>query len=141
MTAEERARAFDRFWQSGGARRDGRPNGHFGLGLAIVRELVVADGGDVAARAVGRRRARGRGADEAERRPGGAACPSALDGLGDVIERCRVDDVGVTDAGPVDEVGEREPLEDLAGLVGDADPDLLQDAVALAVVVLAHAGW
>ena len=31
-----------------GARRDGRPNGHFGLGLAIVRELVVADGGEVA---------------------------------------------------------------------------------------------
>jgi signal transduction histidine kinase len=47
MTDEERARAFDRFWQSAGARRDGRPNGHFGLGLAIVRELVVADGGDV----------------------------------------------------------------------------------------------
>ena len=40
MTAEERARAFDRFWQSGAARRDGRPNGHFGLGLSIVRELV-----------------------------------------------------------------------------------------------------
>ena len=52
MTADERARAFDRFWQSAAARRDGRPNGHFGLGLAIVRELVVADGGDVAAGAV-----------------------------------------------------------------------------------------
>jgi signal transduction histidine kinase len=48
MTADERARAFDRFWQSGGARKDGRPNGHFGLGLAIVRELIVGDGGDVA---------------------------------------------------------------------------------------------
>jgi signal transduction histidine kinase len=48
MTAEERARAFDRFWQSGDARKHGRPNGHFGLGLAIVRELVVGDGGDVA---------------------------------------------------------------------------------------------
>ena len=48
MTEEERARAFDRFWQSGEARRDGRPNGHFGLGLAIVRKLVVTDGGDVA---------------------------------------------------------------------------------------------
>ncbi|HXY92011.1 MAG TPA: sensor histidine kinase [Acidimicrobiia bacterium] len=47
MTAEERARAFDRFWQAAGARRDGRTNGHFGLGLAIVRELVVADGGNV----------------------------------------------------------------------------------------------
>jgi signal transduction histidine kinase len=47
MTTDERARAFDRFWQSPGARRDGRPNGHFGLGLAIVRELVVADGGEV----------------------------------------------------------------------------------------------
>jgi signal transduction histidine kinase len=48
MSAEDRARAFDRFWQSGEARRDGRPNGHFGLGLSIVRELVVGDGGDVA---------------------------------------------------------------------------------------------
>ncbi len=48
MTDDERARAFDRFWQSGTARRDGRPNGHFGLGLAIVRKLVVTDGGDVA---------------------------------------------------------------------------------------------
>jgi signal transduction histidine kinase len=48
MSAEERARAFDRFWQSGEARKDGRPNGHFGLGLSIVRELVVGDGGDVA---------------------------------------------------------------------------------------------
>ena len=47
MTREQRARAFDRFWQSGEARRDGRPNGHFGLGLAIVHELVVGDGGDV----------------------------------------------------------------------------------------------
>jgi signal transduction histidine kinase len=48
MSAEERACAFDRFWQSGEARKDGRPNGHFGLGLSIVRELVVGDGGDVA---------------------------------------------------------------------------------------------
>jgi signal transduction histidine kinase len=47
MSADERACAFDRFWQSGGARKDGRPNGHFGLGLSIVRELVVGDGGDV----------------------------------------------------------------------------------------------
>jgi signal transduction histidine kinase len=48
MTPEERAHAFERFWQSGTARRDGRPNGHFGLGLSIVRELVRGDGGDVA---------------------------------------------------------------------------------------------
>jgi signal transduction histidine kinase len=47
MTEDERARAFDRFWQSSVARRDGRPNGHFGLGLPIVRRLVVADGGEV----------------------------------------------------------------------------------------------
>jgi signal transduction histidine kinase len=47
MSAEERARAFERFWQSGEARRTGRPSGHFGLGLAIVRELVVGDGGTV----------------------------------------------------------------------------------------------
>ncbi|MDQ1430596.1 MAG: hypothetical protein QOF40_1198 [Actinomycetota bacterium] len=48
MSDEERARAFNRFWQSAGARRDGRPNGHFGLGLSIVRELVVGDGGEIA---------------------------------------------------------------------------------------------
>jgi signal transduction histidine kinase len=45
MTPEQRARAFDRFWRGGTARRDG---GGFGLGLAIVRELVHADGGTVA---------------------------------------------------------------------------------------------
>ena len=45
MTPEQRARAFDRFWRGGAARRDG---GGFGLGLAIVRELVNADGGTVA---------------------------------------------------------------------------------------------
>jgi signal transduction histidine kinase len=52
MSADERARAFDRFWQSSVARREGRPNGHFGLGLAIVRELVVGDGGDIILRSV-----------------------------------------------------------------------------------------
>ena len=40
MTAEERARAFDRFW------RGGRGAGS-GLGLAIVKRLVEADGGSV----------------------------------------------------------------------------------------------
>jgi len=44
IPAEQRARAFDRFWRGGAVRRDG---GGFGLGLAIVRELVAADGGDV----------------------------------------------------------------------------------------------
>jgi two-component system sensor histidine kinase BaeS len=44
MTAEERARAFDRFWQSAPARRDGRPNGHFGLGLSIVRSILRLHG-------------------------------------------------------------------------------------------------
>jgi signal transduction histidine kinase len=39
MTAEQRARAFDRFWRAS-------PGGS-GLGLAIVRRLVDADGGEV----------------------------------------------------------------------------------------------
>jgi len=47
MSEIDRARAFDRFWQSAGARPGGRAKEHFGLGLAIVRELVVADGGHV----------------------------------------------------------------------------------------------
>jgi signal transduction histidine kinase len=45
MTAEERERAFDRFWSR---RSDG---GGSGLGLAIVRRLVVSDGGAVELRA------------------------------------------------------------------------------------------
>ena len=44
MSAEQRARAFDRFWRSPSARRHG---GGFGLGLPIVRRLVLADGGEV----------------------------------------------------------------------------------------------
>lgn len=44
IPAEQRTRAFDRFWRGGAVRRDG---GGFGLGLAIVRELVAADGGEV----------------------------------------------------------------------------------------------
>ena len=39
MTAEQRARAFDRFW------RAGTPGGGTGLGLAIVHRLLIADGG------------------------------------------------------------------------------------------------
>ncbi len=41
MTAEQRARAFDRFWRAG-------PSGTgTGLGLAVVHRLVTADGGQV----------------------------------------------------------------------------------------------
>lgn len=43
LDADERQRAFDRFWQS-----PSRPDaGGSGLGLAIVRQLARADGGDV----------------------------------------------------------------------------------------------
>jgi signal transduction histidine kinase len=44
MTLEEQARAFDRFWRSPDARHS---RSGFGLGLPIVRRLVLADGGDV----------------------------------------------------------------------------------------------
>jgi signal transduction histidine kinase len=73
MTAEERARAFDRFWQA-------RTNeSGSGLGLAIVRRLARADGGDVELR-----EAPGGGlqavvtlpASERVREPLGAARPS-----------------------------------------------------------------
>ena len=41
LTAEQRARAFDRFW------RAGTGGGGSGLGLAIARRLVEADGGTI----------------------------------------------------------------------------------------------
>ena len=41
MTAEQRARAFDRFWRAAPADEEGT-----GLGLAIVRQLVDASGGE-----------------------------------------------------------------------------------------------
>jgi signal transduction histidine kinase len=44
---EERRRAFDRFWRGGGKRPAGQGLGGSGLGLSIVRRLVVADGGEV----------------------------------------------------------------------------------------------
>ncbi len=41
MTAQQRSRAFDRFWRAGSL------SGGTGLGLAIVHRLVTADGGTV----------------------------------------------------------------------------------------------
>ena len=49
MPAEQRARAFDRFWRSKEARASQSKSklGGSGLGLSIVQQLVVADGGEV----------------------------------------------------------------------------------------------
>jgi signal transduction histidine kinase len=44
LSAEDRARAFDRFWRADGSQAR---FGGSGLGLAIVRTLVAADGGTV----------------------------------------------------------------------------------------------
>lgn len=42
LSDQDRERAFDRFWQNGAT-----PTGSSGLGLAIVRQLAVANGGTV----------------------------------------------------------------------------------------------
>jgi signal transduction histidine kinase len=52
LSADQRARAFDRFWQAPGARSGS------GLGLAITHQLTVASGGIAELRA-----APGRGVD------------------------------------------------------------------------------
>lgn len=46
LPEEDRKRAFDRFWQGAG-----RPTGHSGLGLAIVRQLATRNSLDVELRA------------------------------------------------------------------------------------------
>ena len=45
MTTREAAHAFDRFWRADPAR--GRDTGGSGLGLAVVRQIVLDHGGDV----------------------------------------------------------------------------------------------
>jgi two-component system OmpR family sensor kinase len=45
MTAEEAARAFDRFWQGEATTEHARRG--TGLGLSIVSEIVAAHGGDI----------------------------------------------------------------------------------------------
>ncbi len=130
MSPEQRARAFDRFWRSPSARRD---RSGFGLGLPIVRRLVVADGGTVTL---------------ADGPDGGLAVIVTLPGrAGRRRCACRPDQaeaasrdavlgVPVPDPGAVDQIGKRVPVEEVAHLVGDAHPHLLQHAVPLAVVVL-----
>lgn len=46
MTADERARAFDRFWRPRRRSDSGHTSGGFGLGLAIVHQLATRCGGD-----------------------------------------------------------------------------------------------
>jgi two-component system, OmpR family, sensor kinase len=47
LSEDARARLFDRFWRSEGGRERGKAGA--GLGLAIVRDIVAAHGGEVAA--------------------------------------------------------------------------------------------
>jgi signal transduction histidine kinase len=47
LSEEERTRAFDRFWRGRRAEPNRNGLGGSGLGLSIVRRLVIADGGEV----------------------------------------------------------------------------------------------
>lgn len=77
MTDEERAHAFDRFWRPAQATTPG-----FGLGLAIVRQLVGSSGGEVRLDS----NPAGRGLDAVVRLPaaatGDAVAPPPLVGTG-----------------------------------------------------------
>jgi signal transduction histidine kinase len=46
LSPEDRERAFDRFWRRGATSRADHSGG-FGLGLAIVRQLLATDGGSI----------------------------------------------------------------------------------------------
>ena len=67
MNADERRRAFDRFW-----RKHHRDHDGFGLGLAIVHRLVTASGGEAELRA-----AEGGGLDAVVRLPVASVPPDA----------------------------------------------------------------
>jgi PAS domain S-box-containing protein len=115
MSDEERAHAFDKFYQ--GSRRPERSFGGLGIGLSLVRQLVELHGGTIEARSAGV----GRGSEFVVRLPTrNAAAAATLPSAGSVAGSLTVQRVLVVD-------DNRDGAEALARLLRSRGYDVIAE--------------